>query len=55
MPVVQQTARFCGMIWLEPLVLHGAHRISLGELHAFAARYRARLESLVNEDEATHA
>jgi glutathione-regulated potassium-efflux system ancillary protein KefF len=55
MPVVQQTARFCGMTWLEPLVLHGAHRISLEELRAFAARYRARLESLVNDDEAPHA
>ncbi len=55
MPVVQQTARFCGMTWLEPLVLHGAHRISQEELRAFAARYRARLESLVSDEEATDA
>jgi glutathione-regulated potassium-efflux system ancillary protein KefF len=50
MPVVQQTARFCGMVWLEPLILHGAHRVSLDELQAFGVRYRARLEALVGEE-----
>jgi glutathione-regulated potassium-efflux system ancillary protein KefF len=50
MPVVQQTARFCGMSWLEPLVLHGAHRVSLDDLKAFARRYRTRLEELVREE-----
>ncbi len=50
MPVVQQTARFCGMSWLEPLVLHGAHRIPLEELKAFARVYRTRLEELVLEE-----
>lgn len=45
-PVVEQTALFCGMSWEEPLVVHGAHRLADAEL-AFAARsYRERLEQL---------
>jgi len=43
-PAVEQTARFCGMNWLEPFVVHGAHRIDGGALQAQAAQYRARLE-----------
>ncbi len=39
-PVVRQTARFCGMVWETPLVLHGAHRVSEPELFAFAGTYR---------------
>jgi glutathione-regulated potassium-efflux system ancillary protein KefF len=49
-PVVRQTAQFCGMKWLEPIVVHGAHRVPQAELDAFAARYRARLEVLVAEE-----
>lgn len=45
-PVVAQTARFCGMEWLEPLVVHGAHRIGDADLYAFAGRYRERLTGL---------
>jgi len=32
------------MNWLEPLIVHGAHRIDGGALQAQAAQYRARLE-----------
>jgi glutathione-regulated potassium-efflux system ancillary protein KefF len=46
-PVIEQTARFCGMQWEPPLVLHGAHQISKTELLRVAAEYRARLESLL--------
>jgi glutathione-regulated potassium-efflux system ancillary protein KefF len=49
-PVMQQTAQFCGMTWLEPLVVKGAHRISLAELRESAAAYRARLEAIVREE-----
>jgi glutathione-regulated potassium-efflux system ancillary protein KefF len=49
-PVVQQTAQFCGMKWLEPIIVHGAHKIPDDELRAFGKRYRARLESLVLEE-----
>jgi glutathione-regulated potassium-efflux system ancillary protein KefF len=52
-PAVEQTARFCGMAWRPPLVVHGAHRISERELANYAADYRARLEALLREpDEA---
>lgn len=52
-PVIQQTAQFCGMTWLEPLVVRGAHRIPLEELDEHAAGYRARLEALVAEEKAS--
>lgn len=44
-PVVEQTARFCGMNWLEPLIVHGAHAIPDEALVAAGKRLRARLES----------
>lgn len=43
---VRQTARFCGMEWLDPLVVHAAHRIDADALDAWARRYRERLVSL---------
>jgi len=45
-PCVSQTARFCGMGWEEPVVVHGAHRSSDAALHEAARDYRARLEQL---------
>lgn len=45
-PVVAQTARFCGMQWLEPVVVHAAHRIGDEELFRWAGVYRERLLSL---------
>lgn len=53
-PVIRQTARFCGMEWLDPLVLHAAHQIGPAELHAFAGRYRARLAALLAAEERPH-
>lgn len=49
LPPVCQTVRFCGMKWEEPLVVHGAHKISHAALEAEARRYRARLEALAAE------
>lgn len=43
-PVVEQTARFCGMQWLSPHVVHGAHQVSDAALDARAFELRARLE-----------
>jgi glutathione-regulated potassium-efflux system ancillary protein KefF len=43
---VEQTARFCGMRWQPPLVLHGAHRVSDQALRDAGVRYRERLISL---------
>ena len=43
MPPYEQTAALCGMRFLPPLVLHGAHRASDAELTAHAATYRQKL------------
>lgn len=45
-PPVAQTARFCGMHWEEPIIVHGAHVIDKAELAKHARAYRARLEAL---------
>lgn len=44
-PHVEQTARFCGMNWLPPIVLHGAHRRTRDSLAQQAAGYRAQLQA----------
>lgn len=58
-PVMLQTARFCGMEWLEPIVLKGVHRLSKDELKAHGRRYCSRLAqlhaALPREDAAAHA
>ena len=51
-PVVEQTARFCGMNWLEPFVLYGAHAISDAQLQEAAARLGERIR---NHPAAKHA
>lgn len=48
-PVVEQTARFCGLSWEEPLVVHGAHRVPESELLQAGQDYRSRLEQLAME------
>lgn len=48
-PPIEQTARFCGMRWQKPIVIHGAHRISDDELAERARDYRRRLEALIAE------
>ena len=42
-PAIEQTARFCGMGWLEPHVVHGAHRVDDAALAASARAFRDRL------------
>lgn len=51
-PAIEQTARFCGMRWEPPLVVHGAHRISAARLAERATEYRARLVALSEADDA---
>jgi glutathione-regulated potassium-efflux system ancillary protein KefF len=46
-PAIQQTARFCGMKWQEPLVVHSAHRASLDDLKQTALNYRIQLKGLI--------
>jgi glutathione-regulated potassium-efflux system ancillary protein KefF len=43
---VEQTARFCGMEWQEPIVVHAAHAIDQDATQAFVTTYRQRLEEL---------
>jgi glutathione-regulated potassium-efflux system ancillary protein KefF len=44
-PVVEQTARFCGMRWLEPFTLHGAHEVRETVLREAGVKLRERLEA----------
>ncbi|WP_300452138.1 NAD(P)H-dependent oxidoreductase [Accumulibacter sp.] len=46
-PAIEMTARYCGMHWLPPLVVHGAHEIDKLALHQCAAEYRQRLLNFV--------
>jgi glutathione-regulated potassium-efflux system ancillary protein KefF len=41
----EQTAALCGMKWMPPLVLHGAHRIGAPALEAHARLWTERLQS----------
>ena len=45
-PPVAQTARFCGMEWEPPIVIHAAHRITKSALDEHARAYRERLVAL---------
>jgi glutathione-regulated potassium-efflux system ancillary protein KefF len=45
LPPFEQTAALCGMRFLPPLMLHGAHRASDADVAAHAAVYRERLAS----------
>lgn len=49
-PVMRQTARFCGLRWLEPIIVHGAQRIPPAELEVIGGNYRASLARLVAEE-----
>jgi glutathione-regulated potassium-efflux system ancillary protein KefF len=48
-PVVEQTARYCGMRWLEPFVVHGAHMVGEAALAAAGTALRARIEAHIAE------
>jgi len=45
LPPYEQTATLCGMRFLPPLVLHGAHAVSRTEFEAHAEVYRQRLST----------
>lgn len=45
LPPLKQLARFCGMHWHDPLVLHGARRADAGARQAHVQGYRALLQS----------
>lgn len=54
-PGIEQTARYCGMNWLEPLVLHGAHEVPDEALRDAGLRLRARLEAWQEESQVPRA
>ncbi|RIL06085.1 MAG: NAD(P)H oxidoreductase [Proteobacteria bacterium] len=43
---VEQTARLCGMEFLDPFVVYGTHALGEDEIEAAAAAYAARLGAL---------
>jgi glutathione-regulated potassium-efflux system ancillary protein KefF len=45
LPAYEQTAALCGMRFLPPLLLHGAHRVGQAELAAHAQVFSERLQS----------
>ncbi|TMH10882.1 MAG: NAD(P)H dehydrogenase [Betaproteobacteria bacterium] len=45
LPPYEQTAALCGMRFLPPLLLHGAHRVTEPDIAEHAAVYRQRLAS----------
>ena len=45
LPPYEQTAALCGMRFLPPLILHGAHKASNAELAAHAETYVGKLAS----------
>ncbi len=45
LPPYEQTAALCGMRFLPPMLLHGAHRASQAEIEAHVAMFRQRLLS----------
>lgn len=45
LPPIQQTALLCGMRWLPPLILHGAHQADDAAIDAHVAAYLQRLVS----------
>jgi glutathione-regulated potassium-efflux system ancillary protein KefF len=46
-PPVEQTARFCGMHWWQPFVVHGAHDITEQELLQASATLQQRCEEFL--------
>jgi len=43
-PLVERTARFCGMTWLEPFIVPAASRVADADLEAAGLRLRQRLD-----------
>jgi glutathione-regulated potassium-efflux system ancillary protein KefF len=48
LPPIQQTALLCGMRWLPPLILHGAHKVDDAAVDAHIATYLQRLVTYPN-------
>jgi glutathione-regulated potassium-efflux system ancillary protein KefF len=53
LPPYEQTAALCGMRFLPPLLLHGAHRVAPAQVAAHVAAYAERLASYPHWPEMT--
>lgn len=47
---IEQTFVLCGMEYLEPSIVHGAHGMSAGQIEEHAQRYRRTIEALRDGD-----
>ena len=47
---IEMTARFCGMVWEEPFIVHGAHTVNEADLAAAAQAFRARIAEFAGKD-----
>jgi glutathione-regulated potassium-efflux system ancillary protein KefF len=54
LPPYEQTAALCGMRFLPPLVIHGAHRLSVNDIEARAEAYAQRLRAYPGWPELTN-
>ena len=48
-PAMEQTARYCGLDWREPFMLHGAHLVPDERLLEAGAALRTRIAALVTQ------
>ncbi len=55
MAPIRQTAIFCGMVWEQPLAVHGAHVIADDEIAAAATAFRERLSNWSPDPQAATA
>jgi glutathione-regulated potassium-efflux system ancillary protein KefF len=46
---IEQTARFCGMTWLTPFTVHGAHSIDDASLHKKADEFAQILQRFLQD------
>lgn len=44
---IEQTARFCGMEWQAPFIVHGAHQLDAAQREATAASLAQRVEQMI--------
>jgi glutathione-regulated potassium-efflux system ancillary protein KefF len=45
LPPIHHTALYCGLNWLQPMLLHGAHKVDSAMIESWAEQYRERLAS----------
>jgi glutathione-regulated potassium-efflux system ancillary protein KefF len=49
-PPIEETARFCGMNWEDPVIIHGAHLIDETALAAYGSQLATRLQAWTKRD-----